>query len=137
MYLEGKVYRDGKFWIAECEALDAMTQGKSKKDAIEMLKDWICSALENPKFPVDVKERLKKGELVIFSENNPALIALVLQRTREKSGLSLREAAKSLGFKSHNAYAQYEQGRSEPSLSQLERFLSTMSPHRGVRVKIG
>ncbi len=136
MYLEGKVYKDGKFWIAECESLDAMTQGRSKVEAIGMLKDWIQSALEDSEFDVEVVERAKSGNLAIAPTRAQPLIALMLQRTREKKGISVRELAKALGFKSHNSYAQYESGKSEPSVSQLDRFLKAIQPN-GYRVKIG
>lgn len=39
------------------------------------------------------------------------MLALSLRRQREKSGLTIREAAERLGSKSPNAYAQYEKGR--------------------------
>ena len=41
MRFQGKVYKDGKFWLAEIPMLDAMTQGYTKKEACVMVKDLI------------------------------------------------------------------------------------------------
>ena len=36
MRFSGKIYKDGKFWLAEIPILDAMTQGYTRKNAVEM-----------------------------------------------------------------------------------------------------
>jgi hypothetical protein len=36
MRFEGKVVRDGKFWLAEIPLLERMTEGKTRKEALEM-----------------------------------------------------------------------------------------------------
>ena len=43
MRFSGKVFKDGKFWLAEIPILDAMTQGHTKKEAFEMAVDMIKS----------------------------------------------------------------------------------------------
>jgi predicted RNase H-like HicB family nuclease/DNA-binding XRE family transcriptional regulator len=136
MLLEGRVHKEGKFWISECEALDATTQGNSKQEAIRMLADWIQTAIDDSEFPVNIKP--VDADLEIRVEPSAKILALMLQRTRQKIGLTVREAAKALGFKSHNAYSQYENGQREPSISQLERFLEKLSPDgEELMVKIG
>jgi transcriptional regulator with XRE-family HTH domain len=67
------------------------------------------------------------------SSNDPrVLISLFLRRQREKSGLSLSEAAKRLGAKSRNAYARYEQGTSMPSLEKLAELYQAVAPGRDI-----
>ena len=39
MELEGKVWKEGKLWLAEIPSLDLMTQGKSRNNALEMVLD--------------------------------------------------------------------------------------------------
>ena len=39
MRFSGKVYKDGKYWLAEIPIFDLMTQGKTKKEAYEMVVD--------------------------------------------------------------------------------------------------
>jgi len=43
MRFSGSIYKDGKFWLAEIPILDLMTQGKTKKEAYEMLSDMLES----------------------------------------------------------------------------------------------
>jgi predicted RNase H-like HicB family nuclease len=135
MVFEGSVYKSGKFWISEAPVLDAMTQGHSKADAIEMLKDWIRSILDRPHYKIEIED--KGQNLIISLPTSPEVISLVLVRMRERMGLTVREAAKLLGFKSHNAYAQYERGIIEPKLSQLERFLQELQGETELKIKIG
>lgn len=40
--------------------------------------------------------------------------------------IRLEDMAKKLGVRSKNAYAQYEQGRSQPSLTKIRQFLAAM-----------
>lgn len=136
MIFGGRVFKRGKFWIAECDSLDASTQGFSKKEAIEMLADWIETAANNKSLLVRVGEG-PKNSLIIETNENAAIIALILQRERQKHGLSVRDVARLLGMKSHTAYAQYERGKTEPSLTQMERFLSAIAPEKRVQFKIG
>lgn len=134
MVFEAKVYKSGKFWISEAPVLDAMTQGTTKAEAIEMLKDWIRSALDQP-VKVEIKE--SGNSLLVSAPTTPQLTSLVLKRLRERMGLTVREAAKLLGFKSHNAYAQYERGTIEPKLSQLERILEEMNGKTELKIRFG
>lgn len=133
MVLEGRVFKDKSLWLSEIPALDAMTQGRSKKEAIEMVADWIRSIINDPNLEVSVIER--QGLLFVELPVTAPVIALLLQKNRERQGLSVREMAERLGFKSHNAYAQYERGKVEPSLSQLERFLN--ETERPFKIKVG
>jgi hypothetical protein len=34
MRLSGRIWKDGKFWLAEVPMLDAMTQGHSEREAL-------------------------------------------------------------------------------------------------------
>ena len=55
-------------------------------------------------------------------------MSLLLRRQRERSGLSLAEAAARLGAKSRNAYARYERGTSVPTLDKLTELLQAVAP---------
>ena len=41
MRFEGRVDRDGRFWLAEISAFDALTQGRTKREALAMAEDLI------------------------------------------------------------------------------------------------
>ena len=136
MYLEGKIYKDGKFWLAEIPALDAMTQGHTKAEAMDMIIDWLDTAIDNSEFHAKIFD-MHKDVFTIESVKPNLVLALLLRRQRAKSGLTIRDIAKLLNLKSHNSYSQYEKGSVEPSLSQVERFVTAMNPERKVTLKVG
>jgi len=131
MRFYGRVYKDGKFWLAEVPLLDAMTQGHTRKEAFEMVSDLLESLVNRPGFSVTVHPG-KHGDFEVSSNNPRGLISLFLRRQRERSGLSLSEAAKRLGAKSRNAYARYEQGTSMPSLEKLAELYKAVAPDRDI-----
>ncbi|MCM2284281.1 MAG: hypothetical protein NDI81_05845 [Desulfobacula sp.] len=45
MRFSGKIYKDGKFWLAEIPIIDLMTQGHTKKEAYEMVADMLESLI--------------------------------------------------------------------------------------------
>jgi hypothetical protein len=125
----GRVFKDGKFWLAEIPILDLMTQGHTRDEAYKMAADIIETLVDDRHFKVVIH----KGAGDIFeAEANDVrqMIALLLRRRREASGLTLAEVATKLGVKSRNAYARYEQGVSIPTLEKLNELLSVVSGGR-------
>ena len=127
MRFHGKVYKDGKFWLAEVPILDAITQGYTRKEAYTMVKDLLETLANRPGFSVQVHPS-KQGVFEVSSSDLRGMISLLLKRKRECSGLSLAEAATCLGAKSRNAYARYEQGVSVPTVEKLNELLQAVSP---------
>ncbi|HUG91219.1 MAG TPA: helix-turn-helix transcriptional regulator [Planctomycetaceae bacterium] len=127
MRFRGRVYRDGKFWLAEVPVLDALTQGRSRKDSLLMIADWIESMVDRPRFKALVYPG-RGEEFEVGSADTRGLVALLLQRQRQMSGLSLAEAAQRLGVHSRNAYARYERGSSVPTLEKLHDLLRAVAP---------
>lgn len=125
--LEGRVFRDGKYWLVEAPDLDVMTQGLSRTDALVMIKDAIELLIDKPGFEVTI-DKGKKERFTISANDAKTLIGFMLRRLRSKQGLTLKEVAKNLDAKSINAYAQYEQGRVEPSFSKLQELLCAINP---------
>lgn len=127
MRFQGKLYKQGRFWLAEVPVFDAMTQGRSRKEALEMIADWFVSMVDRARFTVDIS-RIGRDEFEVASSDAGTMISLLLQRQRQKSGLSLAEAARRLGAKSRNAYARYEQGASMPTIQKLDELLRAVAP---------
>src|SRR6266566_5843468 len=107
MRFQGKLYKDGKFWLAEVPIFAALTQGRTRKEAVAMIADWFETLINRPSVSVTVHEG-KKGEFEISASDTKAMVCLLLQRQRQLNGLSLAAAAERLGAKSRNAYARYE-----------------------------
>ncbi len=127
MRFNGRVYKDGKYWLAEVPILGAMTQGRTRKEALAMAGDLLETLANRPGFSVQVHPG-KHGEFEVSSPDTRGMISLLLRRQRQQSGLSLAEAADRLGAKSRNAYARYEQGVSVPTLDKLDELLRAVSP---------
>jgi predicted transcriptional regulator len=131
MRFAGKVYKDGKFWLAEIPILDAMTQGRTRREAFAMVEDLIETLANRQGFSVTVHPG-KKGAFDVSANDARTMIQLLLQRTRQSSGMSLAEAAKRLGATSRNAYARYERGTSMPTVDKLNELLHAVSPDRNM-----
>jgi Helix-turn-helix domain len=127
MRLYGRVYKDGKFWLAEVPMLDAMTQGRTRKEALAMVADLLETLANRPGFAVHVHPGQHEA-FEVSAVDTRGLLSLVLRRQRERSGLSLAEAAARLGAKSRNAYARYERGTAVPTLDKLTALLQAVAP---------
>jgi len=134
MRFQGKLYRDGKWWLAEVPVFDAMTQGRTRKEALDMIADWFITMVDRKGFWVYV-QLTGRDDFEVNSDDARTMISLLLQRQRQKSGLSLAQAAQRLGAKSRNAYARYEQGVSVPTVAKLDELLRAIAPDRGIVVR--
>ena len=127
MRVQGRIFKDGKFWLAEVPILDAMTQGFTRKEVLSMVKDLVESLADRPGFLVTVHSS-RNGDIEVGSDDVRGMVALILRRQRALSGLSLAEAAERLGARSRNAYARYERGDSSPTLEKLSELMAAVSP---------
>src|SRR6266516_4624381 len=81
MRFEGKLTRDGRFWLAEIPLLDAMTQGRTRKEALEMVGDWLETMVNKRGFRADVHPH-GGGEFEVSGNDAAAMTALLLRRLR-------------------------------------------------------
>ncbi len=131
MRFSGKIYKDSKFWLAEIPILDLMSQGRTKKEAYEMVADMLESLVNKDEFKIEIYKG-KKDNFEVGSLEPKHMVSLLLQRKRELSGLSLAQVASRLGMKSRNTYARYEQGHSVPSVEKLNELLSAVCPQTDI-----
>jgi transcriptional regulator with XRE-family HTH domain len=125
MRFAGRAFKSGKFWAAEVPILGVFTQGRSLHDAHSMIVDAIEALANRPGFAINIFEG-KGGDFEIGTSDEAALTALLLRRTRIRSGLTLVEVAARLGEKSINGYARYEQGRAIPSIKKLSQLYAVV-----------
>ena len=131
MRFSGRIYKDGKFWLAEIPILDLMTQGRTKKEAYEMVADMLETMVNKENFKIDVYKETK-DTFEVGSLESKHLVSLLLQRKREISGLSLSQVANRLGMSSSNSYARYERGKSVPSIEKLNDLLHAVCPNSDI-----
>ena len=91
-----------------------------------MVEDLLESLANRQGFKVTVHPG-KRGDFEVSSNDPRVLISLFLRRQRERSGLSLSEAAERLGARSRNAYARYERGTSMPGLEKLTELYQAVA----------
>jgi len=127
MRFEGKVAHEGRFWLAEIPLLEAITQGRTRKEALEMVVDWMETMINRKGFTAQIHPR-NKSEFEVSGSDAAAMTALLLRRRRESSGASLRDVASRLGVSSRNAYARYERGDAVPTVDKLDALLKAASP---------
>jgi DNA-binding XRE family transcriptional regulator len=129
MNLEGRIWKSetSRYWLVEVHDLDILTEGFSRRDAADMLRDAIESLVNRDGFRVRVTVG-RDGRCKVGSNDDAVLLAFMLQRLRQREGLSVREVARRLGARSPNAYAQYETGRVAPSIDTLSRLLAALNP---------
>jgi len=127
MKLQGTITKAGREWLAEIPALDLMTQGTSKNDALAMIADAVESLVDHAGFKAHAT--LVQGGTFLLGSNAPGkLVALLLRRQREASGLSIAEVSDRLGQTSRNGFARYETGDHVPSIDKLDELLHAVNP---------
>jgi predicted RNase H-like HicB family nuclease len=126
MILSGKIWKDDKIWLIEVPSLDVMTQGHTKKEAYEMIVDAIELLIDEKTIKVKVNP-VEMDKFTVEANDEKQLTALMLKRQRVKSRLTIDQLSQRLGYRSKNAYAQYEQAKSLPSMTKIQEFLSAMN----------
>jgi predicted RNase H-like HicB family nuclease len=126
MRFSGQVQKAGRYWAIDVPILGVVTQGRTRKEAYEMIADAVESLVNKSGFHVEVFPG-DEGYFEIGSPDVGALTALLLRRQRVKSGLSQSEVSQRMGSRSLNSYARYEQGRSVPSVGRLSLLLSAVT----------
>lgn len=134
MRFQGTLCRDGRWWLAEVPVFDAMTQGRTRKEAFDMIADWFVTMVDRKGFSVRIHQ-VGRDDFEVGSDDPRRMISLLLQRQRQKSGLTLAQVARRLGAKSRNAYARYEQGVSVPTVEKLDELLRAIAPDRDIVVR--
>lgn len=137
MRIKGKIYKEGKHWLAQVEALNAMTQGMTKKEALEMIKEYLELQIEcylNKKVVISVYSDAQTLE--IEASDSAALFAFLLRMMRISNNKTIAAIKEELGFKSLNSYQAYEYGDREPSLSKIESLLKALNSSARLVVEI-
>lgn len=125
MILSGRVWKAGSAWVIECPALGAVTEGRSKKDALGMMVDWIQSMLDDPAFKVAIAAGKGEEFTMAFDDPRP-ILGMMIAQARVESGLTLEEVAQRLGLKSRSNARHYETGKHAPTLAKAQEILGAL-----------
>ncbi len=129
MRFRGYVCKNGKDWLAEIPSLEVHAQGKTKKEALEMICDLVEGLVDKEGFVAEV-HAAKGDQFEVGPGGRQSSCRTASPEKRELSGLSLAEAAERPGIASRNAYARYEQGKAAPTVEKLCQLLRAVSPEK-------
>lgn len=138
MEFEGRVWKDTRssWWLIEISFLDVMTQGKTRKDALAMVKDAVMELLNDSYGDLIDKNFMlsvnlyENGVIGMGASDEKLLFALGLKRQRLRSGSTIREVSERLKSSSPNAYARYERAKVRPSLEKYAELMHAANPSR-------
>ena len=123
-------------WAAECEVACVWTQGPTKQQAMENIAEVVELKVNRRGFKASVTELGPDplGGITVWIETNDpaAVVALILLEQRLAHKLSLADVAANLQASSRNAYASYERGEREPSITKLRDLLAASAPDIGL-----
>ena len=122
MQIAGRIWKEGKYWAVECPTLDAHTQGTSRRDGLEMIKDWVREMSNAPDLDVEVTLVGDEAFTLAFSDPGP-ILGLIVAQQRNVAGKTLQEVADEIGNGNRSAIKQAESGRSELGISRLVQIL--------------
>lgn len=131
MQIRGTMVRVGKVWAVECPALCARTEGKSKPDALVMMKDWVRAMLDDEAYEFDIA-MVGRDEFAMTFADPRRVLALALRQHRELAGKTMQDVADELKLASRSSVKQVESGKNEISLSKLIDMLAVF----GIGVEI-
>lgn len=133
MKVRGSIWRSGNAWEVECLSLQANTQGRTRADALDMMKDWVQTVIGDESFEFDV-EMDGKDEFVMTFPNPKPILALMVERNRAVSGLSLRDIAELMGKKSASSVTSLLSGKHDPGFETLSRLFAALGHEIEIRI---
>lgn len=125
-----------KYWGVGVPLLEIYSHGKSKKDALAMIKDAVENAAAENELKVEVK-MIGEDTFALSTSDFSVLLAFMLKQKRSSKDLSFREVSEKLGSFSPNAYRRYEHGESGTSLEKLVELMGAVSEAEYLLLKTG
>lgn len=135
MKIEGEIKKGKKYWAISVPLLLVNTQGRTKAEAFDMVKDAIELLINRKGFKIDVYPG--KNTFHISSNNDGLLIGFALKQQRLNNELSIRDVVKNMGKKSVTAYTRYETGKHKPNFEKLTEILRAINPTLEPVLRIG
>ena len=126
MKIEGKIKKSGKWWAVEVPLLLVVTQGKTKKIAIHMIKEAIEELIDVKEFEVCI-DNVQADTFSVATNNTRRLMAFILKQQRSYHKKSIRQVAAKLGSDSPTAYSRYEQAKTGLSIDKFTQILAAIN----------
>jgi len=134
MVLRGSIHKEKSYWVIDVPDLEITTQGRTRREAYEMIQEAIELHVNAKRFKVRL-EPIGRYEFVVSANNTALFLGLMLKRQRQINGLSISDVTKRLKKNTNTYYHQYEQGKATAGIDKLSQFIEVMNPD--LRVEIG
>ena len=138
MKFEGQLIKEKgeKYWGVAFPEIGVFTQGKTKKEAYQMMKEAIELIVDfDDDFKVNI-EPINNTSFFIIPNHMGPILALILKQKRLEMGLTIKDVTARLGQTSPNAYGRYESGKNIPTLTKFDELLTAINPNTSSILKI-
>ncbi|ADI38451.1 type II toxin-antitoxin system HicB family antitoxin [Waddlia chondrophila] len=145
MLIDAKIINDPEKkprYSVEIPLVDALTQGRTKKEALEMAVDAIECLLDayfeegSGKRAKVTASSLKGNHFFIKAEDQNLLTSLILIRQREKHKTTYSELTKRLKAGSTFAYRRYEKGNVSISVKKFYDLMKAVAPEKNIVLRM-
>ena len=124
MRFEGTITHEGRFWLAEIPLLDALTQGRTRKEALEMVPDWLETMINRPGFTAEVHPR-GKAEFEVSGSDAAAMTALDIKDASAFDEGTLRTAVLAAIAANTKAVAEFKAGKTAAANSLIGNVMKS------------
>lgn len=146
MLIDAKIIHDKEGgppnWVIDIPLIDTVTQGYTKKEAVEMSVSLVEELLDiyfgdgsGKKAKVSTSG-VKKDSFFIEAEDQNKLVSLILIKQREKYGVTFSELQKRLNAKSTYSYKRYETGKHNITVGKFYELMNAVSPDNKLVFKL-
>lgn len=84
MIFAGSIRKGERYWLAEVPSIDLMTQGETKREALDMTLDAIVTLVDKSGFKVEICGEEADGVFGVRSADTQAFVNLSLERGKRK-----------------------------------------------------
>ena len=71
MFVSGRIWKEGKFWLIEVSTINVMTQGRSKKEAYHMMRDAVELLINRKGVKVEIFQISNGGFTLHINDARP------------------------------------------------------------------
>ncbi len=136
MKIEGQIKKTKKWWAVEVPLLLVFSQGRTKKEALSMIKEAVKDLVDVKGFKVSVCD-VEEDTFSLRSNDINRLMSFVLKQQRFYHKRSIRDVARELGSSSPTAYSRYESGKTKLNFDKFTQILKAIRKGEELILKIG
>lgn len=132
MRLTGTLLKVGGGWELHMPLFGGKVVGNKyphqRDELYASAKTFIECLSDDQQFKVEFHINDDNESFEVSSNDTKELMSLVLETMRNKTGLTIKEVSKVMGYKSDSSYHDVEMGKTSPSFVRMMDLLKAVSP---------